>query len=141
MAPDSLPPQTPVPDSAQSFLAFDFGTRRIGVASGNRLTRTASPLPTVASEGDARWQALAALLREWAPDAVVVGLPTHPDGAAHEMTARALKFARQLHGRFGVMVFMVDERYTSAAAQSAGARDLDAGAAVLILEQFLRSLT
>lgn len=137
----SYPPQASLPAQAQTFLGFDFGTQRIGVASGNRLTQSANPLPTVAQQGDARWQSLQALLREWAPDAVVVGVPCHPDGTAHEMTALAQKFARQLHGRFGATVFMVDERYTSVAAESEGARDLDAGAAVLILEQFLRSLT
>ncbi len=137
----SYPPQAALTAQAQTFLGFDFGTQRVGVASGNRITQSATPLPTVAAQGEARWQAVQALLREWSPDAVVVGLPSHPDGTAHEMTAAARKFARQLHGRFGVTVFLEDERYTSVAAEAEGARDVDAAAAALILEQFLRSLT
>jgi putative Holliday junction resolvase len=127
--------------AAQLFVAFDFGALRVGVASGNRLTQTASPLPTIAAQGDARWAAVSAVLQAWRPDAVVVGVPFHPDGAAHENTQRARKFARQLHGRFGLPVCGVDERYTTTEAHSLGARDADAGSAVVILEQFLRSLS
>lgn len=135
-----LPPGWTVPSSALSFLAFDYGQKRVGVASGNRITHTASPLSTIAAQGDRRWLAVAEVLRQWQPDALVVGLPLHPDGAAHENTAAAQRFARQLHGRWGLPVCLVDERYTTTAALSLGARDADAGAAVLILEQFLRSL-
>ena len=84
--------------------------------------------------------AVAALLQTWKPDALVLGVPTHPDGAAHENTARALKFARQLRGRFGLPVFEVDERYSTTEAHSLGATDADAASACIILEQFLRSL-
>ena len=124
----------------QRFLAFDWGLKRTGVASGNRLTRSASPQATLRAEGAARWPLIEARLREWQPDALVVGIPTHPDGAAHANTALALKFARQLRGRFGLPVYEVDERYSTTEAHSLGARDADAAAACIILEQFLRSL-
>jgi putative holliday junction resolvase len=123
-----------------SFLAFDFGTRRTGVAVGNRLTRSAQALKTLHASGEALWPQVQACLQEWQPDALVVGVPLHPDGAAHEMTARAKKFARQLHGRFQKPVFEVDERYSSVQAESEGAQDVDSAAACIILEQFLRSL-
>ena len=128
----------PVSSSSRSFLAFDFGERRVGVAAGNSLTRAAQPLTTVALEGDARFAAIARLVEEWQPDALVVGVPFHPDGAAHDNTRRARRFARQLHGRFGRPVHEVDERYTTA--QVRGARDVDAAAAAVILEQFLNGL-
>ena len=124
----------------RSFLAFDFGTKRVGVASGNTLTRTATPLRTVAAEGDSRFTALGALIAEWQPDALVVGVPFHPDGAAHDNTARARRFARQLHGRFKLPVHEVDERYTTTEAHAQGASDVDATSAAIILEQFLRNL-
>ena len=123
-----------------SYLAFDFGTRRVGVASGNSLLRRAQGLKTVAAEGDARFAAIAALIAEWQPDALVVGVPFHPDGADHDNTRRARRFARQLHGRFGLQVHEVDERYTTTEALAAGAADADAAAAALILEQYLRAL-
>jgi putative Holliday junction resolvase len=101
-------------------LAFDFGTRRIGVAVGNTLTRRAHPLTTIEGErNDERFAAIAALVAEWQPGMLVVGLPTHADGSAHDMTLRAQRFARQLDGRFGLPVAMVDERWTTEAAQSA----------------------
>lgn len=121
----------------QSFLAFDFGTRRVGVASGNTLLKSAAPLKTLAAEGDARFAAIDALIREWRPDALVVGVPFHPDGAEHENTRRARRFARQLHGRFGLPVHEVDERYSTTEALSAGAADADAAAAAIILNQYL----
>ncbi len=123
-----------------SYLAFDFGTRRVGVACGNSLLRRAQPLKTLQQQGDARFASIAALLKEWQPDALVVGVPFHPDGAEHENTLRARRFGRQLHGRFSLPVHEVDERYTTTEALSEGARDADAAAAALILDQFLRSL-
>lgn len=129
-----------VTNSPRSFLAFDFGTRRVGVASGNSLTRRASALRAIAAEGEARFAAIAALISEWQPDALVVGVPFHPDGAPHDNTRRAQRFARQLHGRFGLPVHEVDERYSTTEARSDGARDLDAAAAAIILEQFLNTL-
>lgn len=119
-----------------SYLAFDFGTVRVGVASGNTLTRRAQPLRTIATTGDARFEAIARLIDEWRPDALVVGVPFHPDGAPHDNTERARRFGRQLHGRFHLPVYEVDERYSTTEAQSSGARDLDAASAAIILDQF-----
>jgi putative holliday junction resolvase len=129
-----------VSNDQQSFLAFDFGTRRTGVAIGNRLTRTAEPVKTIQAEGDARFVPIAAIIKEWQPDALVVGVPRHPDGVAHEMTQRAQRFARQLSGRFNLPVHEVDERYSSVEAAAQGAKDLDAESARIILEQFLRDI-
>jgi putative Holliday junction resolvase len=136
-----MPAEAPdVPAHFQTFLAFDFGLKRTGVATGNRMLRTATPQPTIRAEGEARLAQAAARIREWEPDALVVGVPFHPDGASHENTARARKFARQLRAKSGLAVYEVDERYSTTEAQSSGARDADAGAACIILEQFLRSL-
>jgi putative Holliday junction resolvase len=128
-----------VPVGLQTFLALDFGLKRTGFAVGNRLFRTAQPQGTIVAEGDARFVKIAQQLKEWQPDALVVGVPFHPDGAAHENTARAKKFSRQLQGRFRLPVFEVDERYTTTEAHSFGAKDADAAAACIILEQFFRS--
>ncbi len=125
----------------QSFLAFDLGVARTGVASGNTLLGRAQPLRTIAARGAARFAPIAALIDEWRPDALVVGVPLHPDGRPHDQTRRALRFARQLQGRFGLPVHEVDERYTTCEARSDGAADLDAAAAAAILGQFLRSLS
>ena len=124
----------------QSFLAFDFGIKRTGVATGNSLLRQASALTTVAAEGDARFAQIARLIAEWQPDALVVGVPFHPDGAPHDNTRRAQRFARQLHGRFGLPVHPVDERYSTTEAAASGAADVDAASAAVILDQFLRTL-
>ena len=100
-------------------LAFDFGTRRIGVAVGNTLSRVARPLTTIAAEANApRFAAVAALIETWRPDVLVVGRPVHADGTPHETTSRAERFARQLAGRFGLEVARVDERYTTEAAET-----------------------
>ena len=137
---------TPLADSShpaagfQTFLGFDYGLKRTGVATGNVLTRTASPRATIVAEGSARFPAIQARIRQWQPDALVVGIPFHPDGASHDNTLRAQKFARQLRGRFGLQVFEVDERYSTTEALAAGAKDADAASACIILEQFLRSL-
>lgn len=121
-------------------MAFDFGTRRTGVAVGNRLTRSATAQGTIQASGDARWEELRRRISEWSPDALVIGVPLHPDGQPHENTERALRFGRQLRGRFGLPVFEVDERYSTTEALADGARDADAAAACIILEQYLRSL-
>jgi putative Holliday junction resolvase len=134
----SLPDE--VPAHFQTFLAFDYGLKRTGVAVGNRMLRTATPQPTIRAEGDARIAEAEKRVREWQPDALVVGVPFHPDGASHDNTARARKFARQLRGRCGKAVYEVDERYSTTEALSSGARDADAASACIILEQFLRSL-
>lgn len=136
----SSPVPAAVPPHFQTFLAFDFGLKRTGVASGNRLLATATPQATIKAEGDARFAQVEARIKEWQPDALVIGVPYHPDGAPHENTRRAQKFARQLRGRFNLQVFEVDERYSTTEALSSGARDADAASACIILEQFLRSL-
>ena len=135
-------PSTPAPVSATltTFVAFDYGEKRTGVAVGNRLMGTAQPQGSVHAQGEARFVQIEKVLKEWQPDAIVIGVPYHPDGAAHENTARAKKFGRQLHGRFHLPVFEVDERYSTTEALSSGAKDADAASACIILEQFLRSL-
>ena len=130
----------PLASGLQTFLAFDFGLKRTGVATGNRLTRTATPQPTIVATNETRLHAAAQRINEWQPDALVVGVPFHPDGAAHENTARAQKFARQLRARIALPVFEVDERYSTTEAIASGAKDADAASACIILEQFLRSL-
>ncbi|WP_265305779.1 Holliday junction resolvase RuvX [Verminephrobacter eiseniae] len=130
----------PVPAHVRTFLAFDFGLKRVGVASGNRLLLRATPQSTIAAVGAARWAQVAQRIGQWQPDALVIGVPLHPDGASHENTALALRFGRQLRGRFGLPVFEVDERYSTTEAIAGGAKDADAAAACIILEQFLRSL-
>ena len=136
----SLAQTLSVPAAQQSFLAFDFGLKRTGVAVGNRMLGQATAQTTVQAQGDARVAQIEKRIQEWCPDALVVGVPFHPDGAAHENTLRAQKFARQLRGRFGLDVYEVDERYSTTEALSAGAKDADAASACIILEQFLRSL-
>ena len=130
-----------VPPHFSTFLAFDFGAKRTGVAVGNRLTRTATPRPTIRAEASqARLEAAAKAVGEWLPDALVVGVPFHPDGAPHDNTQRARKFGRQLAARVKLPVYEVDERYSTTEALAGGAADADAASACIILEQFLRSL-
>ena len=134
--PVSAPPVSPVTLKDDGVvLAFDYGTRRIGVAIANTLTRVARPLSTVQGDTAARWADIARLIADWVPAQLVVGIPRHPDGAAHEMTARAEKFARQLQGRFRLPVARVDERYSTTAVGDA--RDVDAAAAAVILQQWV----
>jgi putative Holliday junction resolvase len=102
-----------------TFLAFDFGTRRIGIAVGNTISASANPLETLDEEkNDPRFARIAALVAEWQPAALVVGLPGNDDGTPHELTALCRRFANRLKGRFGLPVILVDERYTSLAASS-----------------------
>lgn len=134
-----------------TLLGFDFGLARIGVASGELETGHAAPLTTLHDESnDARFAAIGRLIAEWRPVALVVGLPAHLDGREHELSARCRRFANQLHGRFALPVFAVDERLSSFAAEAeladAGVRGwrerktvLDAAAARLILQTFLDS--
>ncbi len=144
----------PEPDRGQAqspltFLCFDFGERRIGVAVGQALTRTATPLEVVQQRSGTDWARLEQLIQQWRPDALVVGVPLTEDGAEQPMTKRARRFARQLEGRFGRAVYLADERYSSAdakarfAAQRAAggarrgaARREDAVAAQIILENW-----
>jgi putative holliday junction resolvase len=108
------------PDLSGTVLAFDFGEKRIGVAVGETLLSLAHPLLTIdAEENTAKFEQIAALLQEWQPVLLIVGLPMTMDGDAHAMTALAQKFAQRLEGRFNLPVMMVDERLSSAeAAQS-----------------------
>jgi len=141
MSGQAMPAAVPaVPAHFQTFLAFDFGLKRTGVAVGNRMLRSATPQATIKAEGDARFAQVAERIKEWQPDALVVGIPYHPDGASHENTRRAQRFARQLNGRHGLPVYEVDERYSTTEALAGGARDADAASACIILEQFLRNL-
>jgi putative Holliday junction resolvase len=103
-----------------TLLAFDFGTRRIGIAVGNTLLRSANPLAVIDEEKTAaRFARIAALLAEWQPCALVVGLPGNDDGTPHELTALCRRFANRLKGRFNLPVILVDERYTSHSASAA----------------------
>jgi putative Holliday junction resolvase len=142
--------------AARTVLAFDFGLQRIGVAVGEPEPGTAHPLaPILARSASARAATIARLVKEWRPALLVVGRPLGEEGGASEMTRRAERFARQLAGRFGLRVELVDERYSSAAAESrvraaagalrasrlARARALDSYAAQLILEQYFDERT
>ncbi|MCH8181367.1 MAG: Holliday junction resolvase RuvX [Proteobacteria bacterium] len=131
---------TTSPSAVLNYLAFDYGLKRVGVATGNSFTRQAQPLQTIAAEGDARFTRIAQLVAEWQPAALVVGVPFHPDGAEHENTARARKFGRQLAGRFHLPVHEVDERYSTTEAQAFGARDLDAASAAILLQQYFDAI-
>lgn len=137
-----------MPEAAsRRVMAFDFGTRRIGVAVGQELLGTGQPVALIpARDGIPDWQQIESLLQEWRPDVVVVGLPLNMDDTENEMCARARKFGKRLHGRYHVPVEMVDERLTSFEAKgdvmaAGGSRDfgrhgVDDRAAVLILETF-----
>lgn len=133
-----VPPS--IAPAIEQLMAFDFGTQRTGIAVGNRITQTATALPTVVGKGDVKWQKIDRLVHEWAPHALVIGVPFHPDGASHVNTRRARGFGNDLKARYHLMVFEVDERYTTVEAIARGASDADAMAACLILEQFLRSV-
>ena len=125
-------------------LAFDYGTRRIGLAVGNSITASGQALPAIAAKKDrSHFTQIAARIAEWLPDHLVVGLPCHPDGAEHAMTVKARRFGQQLQERFGIPLTWVDERYTSAVLESDPAmRDqLDSEAARIILEQFFLEQT
>ncbi|KGM41223.1 Holliday junction resolvase [Aquabacterium sp. NJ1] len=119
-----------------TYLAFDYGLKRVGVATGNSLMRQAQPLRTIAVEGKPRFEQIAQLIEEWRPDALVIGVPYHPDGAEHDNTLRARKFGGQLRGRFHLPVHEVDERYSTTEAIANGARDLDAASAAILLQQY-----
>jgi putative Holliday junction resolvase len=138
------------PAADATVLAFDFGTRRIGVAVGNTLVRVAHPLATIDREArEERFRAIAALVDEWQPACLVVGVPRHADGSEHAMTLRARRFARQLGGRFRLPVAEVDERHTTELASEelrdrragpAGRLERDRIAARLILQAYFDEL-
>lgn len=131
-------------------LAFDFGEKRIGVATGETLLATAHPLTVIHAESnDARFAAIGKLIAEWQPVQLVVGLPTHADGTAHDMTRLAKKFAERLQRRFNLPIAFADERLTSLDAErrlretgrnAKSAKPLlDAVAAQLILQTWFES--
>ena len=130
---------------AITVMAFDYGIRRIGVAIGNSLTQTSQALPVITQTQTSQgFEAIQKLLVEWQPARLAVGLPVHPDGAEHAMTAKARRFGQQLQGRFALPVAWVDERYTSVVLENEPnlapqAKDqLDSHAACLILEQYFQ---
>ena len=132
-------------------LAFDFGRRRIGVACGDTVSRTAAPLAAVqATAGVPRWDVIDSLMREWQPALAVVGLPYNVDGSDSGMTGEARRFAGELSRRFSKQIVLVDERYSSREAEArlksaresglrrrrVGKADVDAAAACVILERW-----
>lgn len=129
-------------------LGFDFGMRKIGVAVGQTISATASPLPMLkAQDGIPNWDEIAALQDAWQAEAFVVGMPYQLDGSMQDITYGARKFARRLENKFKLPTFLVDERLTTKAAQSQlkeaehSKADVDSVAAVLILESWLRENT
>ena len=130
-----------------TLIAFDFGTKSIGAAVGQRITGTARPLAALkANDGNPDWTLIERLLREWQPEAVIVGLPLNMDGTEQPLTARARKFANKIHGRVGVKIILHDERLSTVEARAGlfehgGYRALnkgriDSASAVVILESF-----
>lgn len=137
--------------SSLSVLGFDFGTKSIGVAIGQQITASATPLTSIkANDGIPKWEEIGALIAEWQPDLIVVGLPLNMDGTEQEMTQRARKFANRISGRFGVKTATQDERLTTADAKArlfemGGFKALSKGqvdsmSAVLIIESYFESL-
>jgi putative Holliday junction resolvase len=131
--------------SPRIVLGFDFGTRRIGVAVGQGLTRSASALVTLSNRNGAPdWEAIGRLIGQWQPAALVVGLPLNLDGSDHEITRLARRFGNRLRGRYNLPVYTMDERLSSAAAEALLAEqgrydkaDVDKVAAQLILQGWL----
>lgn len=137
MSDQSITNQALAQTNPQTILAFDYGEKRIGVAVGNTLTKTAEPLKIIQQQVQyERFRALEQLIVEWQPQLLVVGLPKYPDGAEHDMTQKARRFGNQLHGRFQKEVVWVDERYTSVSVDGGN----DGLAAQLILQQYLQEL-
>lgn len=126
-------------NAPMTVMAFDYGTRRVGVAVGNTEIRVSQALKTIAAaNAENLFLEIESLFKEWQPKQIVVGLPTHPDGTEHEMTSKAKRFGNQIYGRFHLPVAWVDERYTSAVLEADPQMydNLDAHSAALILEQY-----
>ena len=134
----------------KTLLAFDYGTKNIGVATGQTITSSANSLPPVkAKDGVPDWNHIEKLMADWKPDLVLVGLPLNMDDSESELSTRARKFANRIHGRFGVKIDMMDERLTTFEAKGEvmrrrGSRDyknnpVDSIAARLILEGWLEN--
>lgn len=133
---------------SRSLMGFDFGTRSIGIATGQEVTGTASPLTSIkANDGIPDWDQIEKILKEWQPDLLIVGLPLNMDGTEQEMTQRAKKFGQRLHGRFGFQGEFKDERLTTTDAKARlferggyralGKSKVDAVSAQLILESWM----
>jgi putative Holliday junction resolvase len=133
--------------TAVTYFGFDFGERRIGIAVGQSLTGTATPLAIVnCTEGTPPWSDLAKLFDEWQPDIVIVGLPLNMDGTEQRMTVRARRFGHQLHARFERPIYFADERLSTWEARDrpqtrrrGGHDPHDAVAAQVILEDWMAS--
>ncbi|MGK5051089.1 Holliday junction resolvase RuvX [Janthinobacterium sp. RB2P8] len=124
-------------DAIDTILAFDFGLKRIGVAIGNTMICQAKPLSVItATANEPKFAAIDSLIKEWGASRIVVGLPSHPDGTEHEMSARCRRFANQVHGRFNLPVELVDERYSSAVITARRGEVIDDRAAAIILQQY-----
>ncbi|UQV47993.1 Holliday junction resolvase RuvX [Janthinobacterium lividum] len=120
-----------------TILAFDFGLKRIGVAIGNTMICQAKPLSVItATANEPKFAAIDSLIKEWGASRIVVGLPSHPDGTEHEMSARCRRFANQVYGRFNLPVELVDERYSSAVIAAKRGEVIDDRAAAIILQQY-----
>jgi len=134
-----------VSDNPRTLLGFDFGTKRIGVAVGQELTRTATALTTLRSpDGGPDWAGISRLIKEWQPAALVVGLPLNLDGSESESSRLARRFGNRLTGRYNLPVFTADERLSSTEAEAILAEqgrfekaDIDKLAAQLILQSWL----
>lgn len=124
-------------DAIDTILAFDFGLKRIGVAIGNSMICQAKPLSVITeTANEPKFAAISSLIKEWGASRIVVGLPSHPDGTEHEMSARCRRFANQVHGRFNLPVELVDERYSSAVIAARRGEVIDDRAAAIILQQY-----
>lgn len=135
----------------KKILGFDFGLRRIGVAVGQRFTKTASPVTTLlAQDGEPNWQELVKLVHAWQPQALLVGIPLNMDGSISEMAKRAENFAQSLEAHFQLPVIRVDERLSTFEAKNEFMRikgqsgmkkgqKVDAYAAVLLIEEWLQA--
>lgn len=135
--------------TANTFLGFDYGRKRIGIAVGQDITCSANPVTTLnANNGEPDWASINQLIKEWQPQALVVGLPLNLDGSEHKITKAAQRFGNQLHGRYNLPVHMVDERLTSVEAEHLAGQqgvsfqkgDIDKVAAKLILETWLNAV-
>ncbi|HBI82965.1 Holliday junction resolvase RuvX [Orrella sp. NBD-18] len=127
----------------ETLLAFDYGAKKLGVALGNSLLRQARPLDIILEQTRVgRFERIEKLIRTWKPDRVVVGLALEPDGSEHYPAGHCRRFARQIEGRFGIPVVMVDERGSSVEAQKITGNDHDdAQAAAIILQRYFDALT
>ena len=139
--------QKKTPIGQRTVIGFDFGKKYIGVAVGQEMTGSASPLGSIkANDGIPNWDSLASYLKEWQPDLIVVGLPLNMDGSEQQLTLDAKKFGQRIAGRFGLTVDFQDERLTTADAKEqlfsrGGYKNLkkdniDAESARLIIESF-----